>query len=141
MTREEVIIEPDPPPTFELPLLHVGKIPDPPKMGQQLDFRAMTHGCLIPDAEMARRLGETYVELLYGTEELERQRPFVTSDQADCWRVEGSWNRDKKLDGEAWFYATIWKYDGRLVDFGMRLNVVYSPEEKELIRKALSGNL
>lgn len=83
----------DPSSPFGLPPLHVGKIPDPPKRGRMLDFRAMTHGCLVSDPEMARRLGDTYLEILYGTEERDRQQPLVASEQDDCWRIEGSWNR------------------------------------------------
>ena len=99
----------------------------------------MTHRSLVPDAEMARHLGETYAGLLYGADEQHRQQPFVASEQGDCWLIEGSWNRDKKLSEEGWFYAVIWKYDGRIVDFGIRLHIEYSPADRELINKAISG--
>ena len=39
-----------------------------------------------------------------------------------------------------WFFATIWKYDGRLVDFGLHLHIEYSPADRELINKAISNN-
>jgi hypothetical protein len=105
-----------------------------------LDFRAMTHGCLISDPEMARHLGDTYVEILYGTEERDRQQPLVAAEQGDCWKIEGSWNRNGALGEQGWFYATIWKYDGRLTDFGIRLHIEYSPADRELINKAISGS-
>lgn len=105
-----------------------------------LDFRAMTHGCLVPDPEMARRLGDAYLEILYGTEERDRQHPLTASEQDDGWKIEGSWNRDGAMGEQGWFYATIWKYDGRLVDFGIRLHIEYSPADRERINRAISGN-
>lgn len=123
---------------YGLPPLHIGKVPDPPKRGRMLDFRAMTHGSLVSDLEMARRLGDAYLEILYGIEERDRQQPLVASEQDDCWRIEGSWNRDGAMGERCWFYATIWKYDGRLVDFGIHLHIEYSPADRELINRAIS---
>jgi len=104
-----------------------------------LDFRAMTHGCLVSDPEMARRLGDAYLVILYGAEERDRQQPLVAAEQNDCWKIEGTWNRDGVMGEQGWFYATIWKYDGRLVDFGIHLNIKYSAADRELINKAISG--
>ena len=128
----------DPSSPYNLPPLHIGKIPDPPKWSRQLDFRAMTHGCLIPDPEMALRLADTYLEILYGAEERERQQPLVATEQDDCWRIEGSWNRDGALGEQGWFYASIWKYDGRLVDFGIYLHIEISPAVREMINRAMA---
>lgn len=130
----------DPSSPYGLPPLHVGKIPDPPNRGRMLDFRAMTHGCLVPDPEMARRLGDAYLEILYGTEERDRQHPLTASEQDDGWKIEGSWNRGGAMGEQGWFYAVIWKYDGRLVDFGIHLHIEYSPADRERINKAISGN-
>lgn len=105
-----------------------------------LDFRAMTHGGLVSDPEMARRLGEAYVEILYGADERGRQQPLVAAEKDDCWKIEGSWNRDGAMGENGWFFATIWKYDGRLVDFGLHLHIEYSPADRELINKAISNN-
>jgi hypothetical protein len=129
----------DPSSPYGLPPLHIGKVPDPPKRGRMLDFRAMTHGCLISAPEMALCLGNAFVEILYGTEERERQQPLVASEQDDCWRIEGSWNRQGDLGEQGWFYAIIWKHDGRLVDFGIHLHVEYSPADRVLINKMLSN--
>jgi hypothetical protein len=105
-----------------------------------LDFRAMTHGALVSDREMALRLGDAYIEILYGAEERDRQQPFVAFEQDDCWRVEGSWNRQGELGERGWFYAVVWKYDGRLVDFGIHLHIEHNPADRELINKAISDS-
>lgn len=88
---------------------------------------------------MALRLGDAYVEILYGTEERDRQQPLTALEQDDCWKIEGNWNRDGAMGEHGWFHATIWKYDGRLVDFGIRFHIEYSPADRELINKAISG--
>jgi hypothetical protein len=103
-----------------------------------LDFRAMTHGCLVSSPEMASQLGDAYLLILYGSEERDRQQPLVVSERGDCWRIEGNWNREGRQGERGWFYAIIWKYDGRLVDFGIHLNIEYSPADRNLIDRAIS---
>jgi hypothetical protein len=104
-----------------------------------LDFRAMTHGCPVSELEMARRLGDAYLEILHGAEEHARQQPLVAAEQDDCWKIEGSWNRDGAMGEQGWFYATIWKHDGRLVDFGIHLKIEYSAADRALINRRLKS--
>jgi hypothetical protein len=137
--RKEDASVSDPSSPYGLPPLHIGKVPEPPKRGRMLDFRAMTHGSLVSGPEMARRLGDAYLEILYGTEERDRQQPLVAAELDDCWRIEGNWNRHGALGERGWFYATIWKHDGRLVDFGIHLNIEYSAADRALINKVISG--
>jgi hypothetical protein len=93
------------------------------------------HGGVIVDAEHARSLAELLLHRHWGKAELERQRPLIVEDKGDCWRVEGSWNRERKIDPaeplgvvKGPFYVTFWKYDGRVIDFGVP--GLYEPDPK-----------
>jgi hypothetical protein len=76
------------------------------------------NGGIVTTAELAIKIAELFCEARFGKEDLERQRPFVATDKGSYWRVEGSWNRDGKIEGGAEFYASIEKRDGRIRDLG-----------------------
>jgi hypothetical protein len=85
----------------------------------------MNYGGVFVDADHARAVAELLLEAHEGTDELARQRPLTVQDKGDFWRVEGSWNREMKPDERAGhrargpFFATFWKLDGRVLEFGV----------------------
>ena len=83
-----------------------------------VDVINWARGGVVFDADLARGVGEVLLEYHYGEDELTRQRPLIVLDKDDFWRVEGSWNRDRKLEGSGPFFLSIYKYDGRIVDIG-----------------------
>lgn len=69
-----------------------------------IEIIKMARGGVIYDSELAKRLGELLLEAHYGKSELDRQRPLIVEDKGDCWRLEGSWNRDRKIEGNGAFF-------------------------------------
>ncbi len=123
-----------------VPPVYSPEIPDPPKFNDsRLMMFAMTRGSMVFDREMACRLAETYLVAHYGIEELEKQLPLIATDAGDCWRVEGSWNRDCKRWDTTWFFITLWKYDGRVVDLGVYAHPPVNAEAVKLLREGKIG--
>jgi len=83
-----------------------------------LVFTKMIHGGVVFTEDIAIKIGEVLCEGHYGKEELARQRPLLAFDKETHWRVEGSWNRDGKIEGDGAFFISIEKYDGRVTDIG-----------------------
>ncbi len=90
----------------------------------------MIRGGIIYDVEMARRFGEILLEAHYNKDELERQRPLSVEDKGAYWRVEGSWNRDRKIEGMGAFFLSVAKYDARVLDIGV-WGIFHTPPEIE----------
>jgi NTF2 fold immunity protein len=95
--------------------------PNPPAAttGAGLFFAEAIHGGLIFNAELARKIAEHLCEAHHGAEELTLQKPLSVADKGTYWRVEGSRNRDGKVEGIGAFFASIEKSDGRVTDFGL----------------------
>lgn len=97
----------------------------------------ITRGGIVFNSELALQLAEVLCEAHYGETELERQKPFSVTDKGTYWRVEGSLNRDGKIDGPAEFFVSIDKYDGRVTDFGRSLRYHPHPSVVPLIEQHL----
>jgi len=93
--------------------------PQPDLPSRTLEIVKMARGGVIYDAPLAIRLGELLLEMHYGRSELDRQRPLTAEDKGDYWRVEGSWNRDRKIEGSGAFYLSVRKSDGFVTDLGI----------------------
>jgi hypothetical protein len=100
---------------------------------RMVELVSIARGGIIYDAEVARKIGEVLLEAHYGKNELERQRPLIIEDKGAYWRVEGSWNRDQKLEGQGSFFLSVAKYDGRVLDIGMWGIVHPDPSVKALL--------
>lgn len=74
----------------------------PPSEGSMVHLYEMNGG-VVPRAEVAIKIAEALCEAHLGAAKLERQRPFTAEDKGGYWRVEGSWNRDGKIEGPAEF--------------------------------------
>jgi NTF2 fold immunity protein of polymorphic toxin system component len=99
----------------------------------------MTRGGVVLSGDLAVKLAEVLCEAHYGSEEVERQKPFNVADKGTYWRVEGSLNRDGKIDGPGAFFVSLGKYDGRVTDFGRWLPYHAHPTAVPLIKQHLAG--
>jgi NTF2 fold immunity protein len=77
-----------------------------------------TRGGVVFSGDLAVKLAELLCSAHYGEEELTRQKPLTATDRGPYWRVEGNWNRDRKIDGPGAFFISIVKFDGRVTDIG-----------------------
>ncbi|HUK06894.1 MAG TPA: NTF2 fold immunity protein [Stellaceae bacterium] len=83
-----------------------------------LFFTKAIHGGLVFSSDLAEKIAELLFEAHYGKEELARQRPLLVRDKDTYWRIEGSWNREGKINGRAELFVSIDKYNGRVTNFG-----------------------
>ncbi|HLI12511.1 MAG TPA: NTF2 fold immunity protein [Alphaproteobacteria bacterium] len=97
--------------------------------------RVTDSGDIVFDADLAVKIGEVLCEAHYGEKEIARQRPLLAIDKGGYWRVEGSFNRDRKIDGPAAFFLSIEKEDGRVSDIGKWLAYHPHPSVVPLIRE------
>lgn len=104
-----------------------------------IDFLKMIHGGLVFSADMAARLGEVLCEAHYGKEEVERQKPLVAEDKGTWWRVEGSYNRERKIEGKASFFLSIEKDEGRIVEIGLWYALPTHPLASQFIDEMKRG--
>jgi hypothetical protein len=98
----------------------------------------LTRGGIVFDADLAIRIGELLCEAHYGADSLERQRPLTALDKGSYWRVEGSWNRDRKIDGIGAFHLSMDKRDGRVTRFGLDFVYHADPSVIPLIKQHLA---
>ena len=99
------------------PPLH--KIPREPDSSGTVWFTNVIHGGMIPNADVACRIGELLLEAHYGKSELDLQRPLTATDKGDYWQVDGSRSRDSADQGHGPFRLSIRKYDGRIIDINL----------------------
>jgi hypothetical protein len=99
-------------------------------------FLMQMQGGLVCTPELAVQIAEALCEAHSGKDELARQKPFISIDKGDHWRVEGSWNRDGKLPGKGNFFLSIDKYDGRVTDIGTWLR---NPEGDEFLKEVMAA--
>ena len=94
-------------------------------------------GGVVFDRDLALRIAELLCEAHYGREELDRQKPLSLIDKDNYWRVEGSLNRDGKVEGPGEFVVSIEKYDGRVTDFGLCYRYHAHPSVVPMLQKHL----
>ena len=92
--------------------------PLPQDTSTALFLYSKASGGIVPSSDAACCVAEALIDVHFGKAEVEAQRPLVATDKGDYWRVEGSRNRDRKVEGAGWFFMSIKKFDGRLTDFG-----------------------
>ena len=107
------------------------------KLGYFLHLQEILNGGVISTADVAVKMAELVVAHLYGEDEVTRQRPFEAKDEGDHWHVEGSWNRDRRTEGEG--AAKIWirKRDAKIMDMTMAAVMHISPEVRRILDEAL----
>ena len=96
--------------------------PEPPKPTFSLDMWRLIHGGIVVDAEQARRMGELYIEILYGPEALEQHRPLSVVQDGELWWATGRWIIPPEPPGGVYVFAPkhrfemiLWRPDGRVL--------------------------
>lgn len=107
--------------------------PDPKFL---IDFFEWFKGGIVATPEIARRLGELFLEATQTVAELERQRPLTVEDQGDTWLVRGSRNLALE-EGPGPFHMTVKKRDGQVLDIGIPNVMKLTPEEEEALKATL----
>jgi len=112
-------------------------IPPEPGSSRMVWFTNITHGGMIPNAELACQIGELLLAAHYGKDELELQRPLTATDKGDHWQVDGSRNRGPADQGHGPFHLAIRKYDGRITD----INVDYTFQPHPSVQPIIDEHL
>jgi hypothetical protein len=76
----------------------------------------LARGGIVFDAKLAVSLAEVLCDAHY--HDVHRQAPIRASDKGKYWRVEGSDEQEGRVAGIGRFFASIQKFDGRLIEFG-----------------------
>ena len=66
---------------------------------------------LVNSREMALELSYVYIKYVYGKEKAEFQKPYIITDDNNCWKIEGK--QPKTLGGN--FTILIAKKDGQVL--------------------------
>ena len=103
--------------------------------GAVSDFRFLASP-LIDSAALASRYGELLWKAHHGEEECHIQQPFTAIDKGDHWQVDGSRNRDRKVEGLGAFFMSVNKRDGRVADFGSWYSLHTPPEVQAILKAA-----
>lgn len=80
-----------------------------------LIFQEMQGG-VVNNPKIAIGIAELVISNIYGDDEVRLQRPFDAIDESDRWRVEGSYNQDKKIEGHGPVRIWIRKRDAKIID-------------------------
>jgi hypothetical protein len=118
-------------------LAPIYKIPREPGSSSMVWFTNITHGGMIPNAELACQLGALLLAAHYGKDELELQRPLTATDKGDCWQVDGSRSRGSAAQGRGPFHLTIRKYDGRITEINVDYEIQPHPSVQPIIDEHL----
>ena len=101
-----------------------------------LIFQEMQGG-VVNNTEIAIGIAELVIENVYGEDEVKRQRPFEAFDETDRWRIEGSYNRDRKIEGHGPIEIWIRKRDAKIIDLVSHAIMEVPEEVREIIREEL----
>jgi hypothetical protein len=77
---------------------------------------SIARGGVVFSSDLALKIAELYCRSHFG--DLQRQAPLTAADKESYWRVEGNWNRDRKVKGAGPFFISIEKYGGRVMEIG-----------------------
>ena len=71
-------------------------------------------GGLVPNAEIAIKIAEPVLKCIYGSEQIEKQKPFSVNLENGIWIIEGYWDREKDMFGGN-VYMEIKKENGKIL--------------------------
>lgn len=92
---------------------------------------------IVSDPGLAERIAELLLEAHYGKDQVSRQKPLTITDKGDYWQIDGSWNRDRKIEGEGPFFLSILKRDGRVIDLAIPYVYHAHPDAMAFIQASL----
>jgi hypothetical protein len=102
-----------------------------------LHFQEMQGG-VVNNPKIAIDIAELVIANVYGDNEVKLQRPFEVFDESDRWRIEGSYNRDKKIEGPGPIKVWIRKRDAKIIDVINPFIMKVPPEVKKIIKQNLN---
>ncbi|MDH3593836.1 MAG: YbbC/YhhH family protein [Rhodospirillales bacterium] len=105
--------------------------------GYFLIFQEMQGG-IVNNPKIAIDIAELVVANVYGDNEVKLQRPFEAFDETDRWRIEGSYNRDRKIEGHGPIEIWIRKRDAKIIDVVNPVIMEVPEEVQEIIREEMS---
>ena len=69
---------------------------------------------LVPTAEIAVKIAEPVLKYIYGSEKIEKQKPFSVNLDNNIWIIEGFWDKEKDMFGGV-AYMEIRKSNGEIL--------------------------
>jgi len=91
-------------------------------------------GGIVTNPEMALKIAELVIANVYSADDLEQQRPLTVSDQSDRWLVEGSYNKDRKIEGWGAAKVVIKKSDGQILEVYIPMVMLPHPDVHKYLR-------
>ena len=73
-------------------------------------------GGIVNNPDIATDIAALIIANHYGEDQLEKQKPLVASDQSDQWLVEGSYNKNRSIEGPGPIKIWIRKRDARIME-------------------------
>lgn len=101
-----------------------------------LIFQEMQGG-VVNNTKIAIGIAELVIENVYGVDEVTRQKSFEAFDETDRWRIAGSYNRDRKIEGHGPIEIWIRKRDAKIIDVVSHAIMEVPKEVREITREEL----
>jgi hypothetical protein len=89
---------------------------------------------LLDDPAVAEKFGSAVLANAAGESELRRQLPLMVEDKEEIWRVRGSGNADREIEGPGPFLMEVQKRDARVLDMWFEWILDTPPEVDDLLR-------
>ncbi|MDH3472782.1 MAG: YbbC/YhhH family protein [Rhodospirillales bacterium] len=100
-------------------------------------FQEMQGG-VVNNPKIAIDIAELVIANVYGDNEVRLQKPFEALDESDRWRIEGSYNRDRRIEGHGPIKIWIRKRDAKIIDAVIPAIMEVPEEVQEMIREKLN---
>ncbi len=97
-------------------------------------------GGLVTTPELAVKLAELLLVSAYDEQRLEQQKPLIATDQGDRWLIEGSYNKDGKIEGIGPAKIIMLKRNAQVLYLAIPRVMHLSPEMKEYVKQAQERN-
>ena len=91
-------------------------------------------GGIVNKPEMALNIAELVITNVYSVADLEQQTPLTVSDESDRWVIEGSYNKDRKIEGWGAAKVVIKKSDGQILEVYIPMVMFPHPDVKKYLK-------
>jgi len=92
---------------------------------------------LLSDPPAAEKFASAVLVNAAGEEELSRQSPLIVDDKGETWRVRGSGNANRAVEGPGPFELEVQKRDARVLDMWFEWVLNTPPEVQVLLRTSV----
>ena len=97
-------------------------------------LQSILRGGVVNNPKIAKEIAALIIENTYGQDELARQTPLIVHDDQDRWIIEGSYNKEKKQEGDGPVVVIMKKRDAQIVDLHLATIVKLAPGNKKIPR-------